>query len=250
MDTMAVVGKETWLGVCPDSLSTWPSCKCTGSSRWCQRRWSESGSALTKRFSAGWASKITIFLSGDAWRQRSKTDQQNGNPTPQENAMFRNVRVVRHHTNSRCLFDLCQFPIDLAFDGSTTLPAPAQAAHLRRSAECATVQTQRWPRFKNMLLGCPSGARGKFTPNGPDPQPAAAGLETEDWDLLFRAVLETLARTACGRAPSDGAVSLLQTPGDVLDGCLDALEQLRRSAPSVQHPLMPKGGAPGTSGAT
>jgi len=87
-------------------------------------------------------------------------------------------------------------------------------------------------------------------PNTPDPQPAAAGLETEDWDLLFRAVLETLARTACGRAPSDGAVSLLQAPGDVLDGCLDALEQLRRSAPFVQHPLMPKGGASGTSGAT
>lgn len=87
-------------------------------------------------------------------------------------------------------------------------------------------------------------------PNKPDPQPAAAGLETEDWDLLFRAVLETLARTACGRAPSDGAVSLLQAPGDVLDECLDALEQLRRSARFVQHPLMPKGGASGTSGAT
>lgn len=65
-----------------------------------------------------------------------------------------------------------------------------------------------------------------------DPEFAAEGIDAQDWDLLFTAVLETLPRVACGKTLPDGAALRLQTPADVLGGCLEALEQLRQSVPS------------------
>lgn len=75
-------------------------------------------------------------------------------------------------------------------------------------------------------------------------EPAALGIELEDWDLLFRAVLETLARVACDRTPPDGTTLRLQTDDEMVGGCLQALDQLRRSRPLVQAPWMFLGSAP------
>lgn len=69
----------------------------------------------------------------------------------------------------------------------------------------------------------------------PGPVPAAAGNEFEDWDLLFRAVLETLARVAGEKATPNGTILQLQPPGNVLCECMDALHRLRSSVPLVQH---------------
>jgi len=55
-------------------------------------------------------------------------------------------------------------------------------------------------------------------------------LEQEDWDLMFRAVLERLASVATEKAaPHDGALRL-QPPGTLLRECIDTLDQLRRRA--------------------
>ena len=60
---------------------------------------------------------------------------------------------------------------------------------------------------------------------------ASAGIALQDWDLLFRAVLETLGRTAGDSIPPDAVDRGVQSPGDVLAECLQALEHLRRSVP-------------------
>ena len=52
-ETMAVVGKYTWLSVTPDSYSTWPSGSSTGSSCGSQRCHSAGGSAASRWFSSG-----------------------------------------------------------------------------------------------------------------------------------------------------------------------------------------------------
>lgn len=59
---------------------------------------------------------------------------------------------------------------------------------------------------------------------------APADIAPQDWDLLFRAALETLARVAVEKAATDGTG--LQAPGTVLRECMDALDQLRRSVPA------------------
>lgn len=60
---------------------------------------------------------------------------------------------------------------------------------------------------------------------------AAAHIEPQDWDLHFRAVLETVARLA-KRQPSGSATPLcMQATSDVLGECMQALDQLRRSVP-------------------
>ncbi len=77
--------------------------------------------------------------------------------------------------------------------------------------------------------------------------PAAARIEPqEDWDLLFQAVLETVARVAMERPAPDGAALQLQAPGEVLCECIDALDRLRRSVPLVQNQRTPR---PATNGA-
>ena len=59
--------------------------------------------------------------------------------------------------------------------------------------------------------------------------PARADIAPQDWDLLFRAVLETLARVAVDKTATEGKG--LQARGSMLRECLDALDQLRRSMP-------------------
>ena len=61
--------------------------------------------------------------------------------------------------------------------------------------------------------------------------PAAAAIASEDWDLLFRAALELLARVAVEKPAPDGAGLRLLAPGTALRECMDALEQLRTSVP-------------------
>lgn len=72
------------------------------------------------------------------------------------------------------------------------------------------------------------------------PIPAAPGIDSEDWDLLFRAALELLARVAVEKAPPDGPFLRLQAPSDVLCECMDALDQLRRSVPFAEHQRIPR----------
>lgn len=60
---------------------------------------------------------------------------------------------------------------------------------------------------------------------------SAADIAAEDWDLLFRAALELLARVATEKAMPDGAGLQLQAAGALLREILDALDHLRRSAP-------------------
>ena len=52
-ETMAVVGKYTWLSVSPGSYSTFPSGKSTASSCGCQRLHSSGGSAASSWFFRG-----------------------------------------------------------------------------------------------------------------------------------------------------------------------------------------------------
>ncbi len=59
---------------------------------------------------------------------------------------------------------------------------------------------------------------------------AAAGIATEDWDLLFRAALDMLARMAFEKAAPESPGVRLQAHGTALRECMDALDQLRRSA--------------------
>lgn len=61
-------------------------------------------------------------------------------------------------------------------------------------------------------------------------RPATVDIAPQDWDLLFRAVLETLTRVAVQRPATDGTG--LQLRGTVLRECMDALDQLRRSVPA------------------
>jgi hypothetical protein len=62
---------------------------------------------------------------------------------------------------------------------------------------------------------------------------AAVDIAAEDWDLLFRAVLDLLARASkANPATESTSVQLNGPPGAALHECLDALDQLRRSVPS------------------
>lgn len=68
---------------------------------------------------------------------------------------------------------------------------------------------------------------------------AAADIAAENWDLLFRAVLELLARVAAEKPAPAGTGVRLQAPGTALGECLAALDQLRTSVPPAQHRPMP-----------
>lgn len=70
----------------------------------------------------------------------------------------------------------------------------------------------------------------------------APDIATEDWDLLFRAALELLARVAVEKAAPDGTGVQLQAPGAALRGCIDALDQLRRSVPPLGIQVHTEGG--------
>lgn len=65
-------------------------------------------------------------------------------------------------------------------------------------------------------------------------RPAAESLAREDWDLMFRAALELLARVAAEKSMPLGPGVRLQAPGTVLRECVEALDQLRRSLPTEQ----------------
>ncbi|MDP1532014.1 MAG: hypothetical protein Q8L92_00370, partial [Rubrivivax sp.] len=62
---------------------------------------------------------------------------------------------------------------------------------------------------------------------------AATDIAPQDWDLLFRAALELLARLADEKAAPVGTGAGWQAPGTVLSECLDALDQLRRAVPAA-----------------
>lgn len=62
-----------------------------------------------------------------------------------------------------------------------------------------------------------------------------AGIASADWDLLFRAVLETLSRVSFECGAPESATLQLQTPADLAQECLVALDQLRRSVPQLPH---------------
>lgn len=78
-------------------------------------------------------------------------------------------------------------------------------------------------------------------------RPIAAGIAREDWDPLFRSVLERLASVAVERDQTDDGAVRLQPPGTVLHECIDALDQLRRAAatdpPGRVSAAAPKEGA-------
>lgn len=62
-------------------------------------------------------------------------------------------------------------------------------------------------------------------------RPAPADIAAGDWDLLFRAALELLARVAAEKAATDDTVLRLQPAGTALRECIDALDWLRRTVP-------------------
>ncbi len=63
-ETMAVVGKYTWLNLAPDSCSESPRPNTTGSSCGCHRSHSGRGKAANKRFLAGWGGVIRVCFRG------------------------------------------------------------------------------------------------------------------------------------------------------------------------------------------
>lgn len=86
------------------------------------------------------------------------------------------------------------------------------------------------------VLACPASAPVQNGLDGPPRMPdrAAAALDAADWDLLFRAALAFLDTWAQERAQPDAETRHLQPPGLALCECLQALDQLRRTAP--RHP--------------
>lgn len=95
-----------------------------------------------------------------------------------------------------------------------------------------------------------SPMRQDCTAPDPGPVPAVRGIQPQDWDLLFRAVLELLARVATEKSPPDGTALRLQPPGHALCECMDALDQLRRSVPFAQHQGTPRPGHPDCASAS
>ncbi len=113
--------------------------------------------------------------------------------------------------------------------------------------------------FLPTLPTFPGWFRSAYTPFEPRVQSArvtaaAPNIAIEDWDLLFRAALDILARETApptghemdiGKATCAGITTglttglttsittgrVLQPPGTVLRECLVALDQLRRSVP-------------------
>ena len=83
-----------------------------------------------------------------------------------------------------------------------------------------------------------STARSTASPgcagSGQRPMPATAGIAPEDWDLLFRAALERLARVADEQAAQGGNGMRQQAAGESLRECIEALHQLRRSVPPMR----------------
>jgi hypothetical protein len=70
-------------------------------------------------------------------------------------------------------------------------------------------------------------------------RPAAADIAAEDWDLLFRAVLDLLARASKANPATESTTLQLKGPsGAALHECLTALDQLRRSVPSEGPQLL------------
>ncbi|WP_208114893.1 hypothetical protein [Roseateles toxinivorans] len=104
--------------------------------------------------------------------------------------------------------------------GSLVLPYPADDALTRRKIEASSPNWQ----------CCTDSDTGHMQ--------VAGGISSEDWDLLFRAALGLLARVAVEKSDLGRAGIQLQAPGAVLHECLDALDQLRRSVPAVQHHQM------------
>lgn len=71
--------------------------------------------------------------------------------------------------------------------------------------------------------------------SNPLPTDLAVGIVSDDWDLLFRAVLETLGRVAFQPALSKSSEMQLQTPDEIIRDCITALGQLRRAVPAFTH---------------
>ena len=96
------------------------------------------------------------------------------------------------------------------------------------------------PTGSNLRLAATSSAFGRPARRShflaPDIE---VGMVSEDWDLLFRAVLETLARVASGSVLPHSTAMRLQTQEDVFRGCIEALDQMRTAIPVFPGQLIP-----------
>lgn len=63
------------------------------------------------------------------------------------------------------------------------------------------------------------------------PESTKPGIDLEDWDLMFRAVLETLSRSPVDKSARGSLAYRMQPPGDVMEECLVALDRLRTCVP-------------------
>ena len=107
-------------------------------------------------------------------------------------------------------------PFKLRHKVRSALPRPPVVADFLPSQTAAIFEMQRQVKMHN-------------------PTHLDAGIELADWDLLFRAVLETLSRVTFESGAPDNAALRLQTPADLAQECLVALDQLRRSVPVASH---------------
>lgn len=107
-------------------------------------------------------------------------------------------------------------PFRLRHKVQSALPRPSVVADFLPSQTAAIFSMQRHVTMNN-------------------PTHLDAGIELADWDLLFRAVLETLSRVTFESSASASAVLRLQTPADLAQECLGALDQLRRCVPVAPH---------------
>lgn len=64
-----------------------------------------------------------------------------------------------------------------------------------------------------------------------DPESTRTGIDFEDWDLMFRAVLETLSRSTFDKSAHANQAFQVQTLDDLVGECVVALDRLRTCLP-------------------
>lgn len=67
------------------------------------------------------------------------------------------------------------------------------------------------------------------------PDSAEPGIDSEDWDLMFRAVLETLSRSNFDKSAHGSLAFRSQAFGDLLRESVVALNRLRTCVPVALH---------------
>lgn len=108
-------------------------------------------------------------------------------------------------------------------------PSPQPQRPIKPLGALVLPQTATAATISSTAASSPTPRRG--AESDPTDRLAGAGIAFEDWDLLFQAALELLARVAVEKPMPGGAGLRLQEPGTMLCECLDALDQLRRSVP-------------------